>query len=150
MSDNLTVLRDMFSLACYDEIGRGAHRIVYVTPVLPGCVVKVEDGAQSFQNIVEWETWKNVEGTEFEKWFAPCMHISRNGCILVMKRTTRPTAYPDKLPAFLTDTKQTNYGMYKDQFVCHDYGLSLLMQTGLTKRQRKVKWWNVEDPVEPA
>lgn len=62
-----------------------------------------------------------------------------------MKRThpIPPGSYPDRMPAFLTDMKRTNYGLIGKQVVCHDYGTNLLMQMGLTKRMKKADWWDL-------
>ena len=140
MSDNASVHRDLFNMLCHDRIGYGMSRQVWSSKILPTSVVKVEDTAGKFQNVMEWEIWNWVKGTEFEKWFAPCEWISPNGMVLVMAKTTPALVYPDKLPAFLTDTKKPNYGMLGNRFVCHDYGISTILSFGLTKRQRKVTW----------
>lgn len=142
MSDNISAFRDAFNLLCDDKIGYGASREVYSSRVLPDCVIKVETGIGKFQNILEWETWDRVSQTEFAKWFAPCEWISPNGVILIMKKTLPAHKYPDKIPAFFTDTKRTNFGVYKGNFVCHDYGMHLLMENGMTKRMRKADWWD--------
>jgi hypothetical protein len=31
--------------------------------------------------------------------------------------------------------------MYNGHIVCHDYGTNRLTTTGMTKRMRKVNWW---------
>ena len=143
MSDNSTVHRDTFWLMCDRVIANGISRTIYSSKLFPECVVKVEDNALMFQNIREWETWKLVEGTQFARWFAPCRWISPTGIVLVMERTREPTPkqYPDKMPAFLSDFKKTNYGMYKSRLVCHDYGTNWLMNVGLTTRMQRVQEW---------
>ena len=144
MSDSTGVLGDAFDLFCAKKIGAGYGRSVYICGLDQNLVVKVEDNARNFQNVIEWETWLTVKGTKFERWFAPCIQISATGSVLIMARTIEPRKhqYPDKLPIFLTDTKHSNYGIYKSRFVCHDYGTNLLMDYGLSGKMRKVEWWD--------
>lgn len=153
MTDNTHVHRDAFNLLCDERIGHGMSRSVFTSELLPDCVIKVEDGAGFFQNIVEWETWSRVKDTPASRWFAACRWISPNGSVLVMERTRPPAPeeYPAQMPAFLSDFKRTNYGISMlldpktdkpaNTFVCHDYGTHLLFEHGMTKRMRKVDWW---------
>lgn len=143
MSENTVVQRDLFGLLCKERLGYGIAREVWASKVLPNSVVKVEENAGSFQNVLEWETWQRVKDTEFARWFAPCEWISANGAVLIQARTTPAAKYPDRLPVFLTDTKRANYGMHKGRFVCHDYGSHLLMERGMVKAMRKVEWWDL-------
>jgi hypothetical protein len=131
---------EAFHLLCDDKIGYGCSRSVYSSQVLRDCVVKVEEKAGRFQIVIEWETWQRVQGTPFEKWFAPCRWISPNGIVLVMTRTVPATSFPEKMPAFLWDFKRTNYGMLGDRFVCHDYGHTKLLEYGMTKRMQEADW----------
>ena len=140
MSENSFIHKELFRLVCFDQIGVGSSRQVWSSRVLPNSVIKVEDGVQKFQNVMEWEIWNWVKGTEYEKWFAPCEWISPCGGVLIMARTTQAHKYPDKLPMFLTDTKKPNFGMLGKRFVCHDYGISTILSFGLTKRMRKAHW----------
>jgi len=142
MSTNPAIHHDLFWLICDDEIGRGMSRVVYRSSVLKDFVIKVEDCAGKFQNVIEWETWKRVEGTEFEKWFAPCKWISPNGSVLVQQRTHHTDNYPARMPVFLADFKRANYGLIGKQIVCHDYGTNLLFERGMSKRMQKVEWWD--------
>lgn len=142
MKYSKVVLNDFFHGMTAEKVGRGIGREVYVCPLDRTLVIKIEDRARSFQNQMEWETWQFVHGTSYEKWFAPCVHISPTGMVLVMQRTQRPAKFPDKMPAFLSDFKRDNYGTYKGHVVCHDYGTNLLMQNGLSQRMKKVKWWD--------
>jgi hypothetical protein len=130
----------LVSILCDRQIGSGMSRTVYDSRVLEDYVIKFEETSGCFQNQLEWEIWHNVKYTKFAKWFAPCEWISDNGSVLIMKKTTPASKYPDKMPAFLTDFKKTNYGIYKNHLVCHDYGTSLCVTTGLTKRMRKATW----------
>lgn len=143
MSDNHAVLRDVFQLLTGDKLGNGIARTVYECLLNHEWVVKVEEASRSFQNVIEWETWNSVRGTELEKWFAPCLHISPSGTVLVMARTTQvpEKKYPKLMPVFLTDFKRDNYGLYRGRVVCHDYGTNLLMEHGKSQRMRKPDWW---------
>lgn len=133
---------EVVDLFCRTEIGSGVARTVYESPLLPGIVIKCELPAQSFQNITEWETWQEVKHTKWAKWFAPCIEISACGSVLLMKKTEKPSKYPDRMPVFMTDLKRANYGLIGRQIVAHDYGKNLLMQTGFTDRMRKADWWD--------
>lgn len=140
MSDSPAMHREAFNMLCADRLGFGMSRVTWSSNVLPDCVIKVEENSHQFQNIMEWEIWQRVIGTPFEKWFAPCKWISPNGSVLIMARTTPPAEYPEEMPYFLSDFKRENYGMYQGRLVCHDYGTTLMLEYGMTKRMRKIKW----------
>jgi hypothetical protein len=140
LSDNATIHRETFWMLVDERLGGGMSRSVWSSKVLPDMVVKVEDAAEHFQNVVEWETWQRVKGTAYERWFAPCEAISPCGAVLLMARTKPAARYPDKMPAFLCDFKRTNYGVYKGRVVCHDYGTNMLFENGMTKRMWKANW----------
>ncbi len=138
-----TVSKDLLSLVVGDKIGYGLGREVYEYLPDKSLVIKFETKAKSFQNITEWETWQRCQWViGIHQWFAPCISISDCGTILLQKRTHTVDVlkYPDKIPAFLSDTKVSNYGFIGRQFVCHDYGTHLMMENGMTKRMRKVNW----------
>ena len=154
MSDNSATWRQAFDLLCDQRIGYGMSRSVFSSKLLPDCVIKVEDGAGQFQNVIEWETWQRVKDTPASRWFAECKWISPNGTILIMERTrpAAPSEFPDRMPVFLCDFKRTNYGMVSsttrggkagpDWMVCHDYGTHLMFENGMSKRMRKAEWWD--------
>lgn len=137
-------------------LGRGCARVVYACPLMPEIVIKVEEGNGSFQNIMEWEVWRVVQGTPASKWFAECKYISPDGSVLVQERTRTPGSheFPAKIPRFFTDLKRTNFGMarsaHKDgsegreYFVCHDYGTNLIMEEGLKLIMKNAKWWDAD------
>lgn len=134
---------DFFRMFCGDLIGEGSARAVYQYRMNSNWVVKVESGVSSFQNIMEWETWARIMETEHAKWFAPCRYISPCGNVLIQQKTAYRgrSDYPLKIPAFFTDTKYDNFGFIGKQLVCHDYGIHLLMEKGMTRRMRGVQWW---------
>ncbi len=134
------VSQDFFSMVCGEVLGSGIARTVYACKLRPDLVVKMETAGKHFQNIMEWEFWKEWQhSSEVRSWLAPCVDISPCGIVLFQKRTTPVPLddYPSKLPRFLTDTKLSNYGYYKDQFVCHDYGLA---DTTVRLSMCKVNW----------
>lgn len=154
MTDDSPIHLEAFNLLCDERIGYGMSRQVFSSRLLPDCVIKVEKDPGYFQNILEWETWQRVRDTAHSRWFAACRWISPNGRVLIMEKTERPDpdAYPDRMPAFLSDFKRTNFGlsMLEDPktgkpaktLVCHDYGTHLLFENGMTKRLKKAEWWD--------
>jgi hypothetical protein len=141
--DKEEIYRDLFNTICGEQLGRGAYRTVYAHALDPSLVVKVERAAGEFHNIAEWNVWNHVNGTEHSKWFARCVAISPNGMVLIQNRTqpARPHEYPKQVPAFMTDLKRANWGRLGNRLVAHDYGLTLLMENGMSKRMRKADWW---------
>lgn len=138
------VERDFFRLMCGDLIGTGASRDVYIFEPDPKYVLKIENGAQCFSNIREWDVWHDAQHIEWARdWLAPCRIISPCGIVLMQRRTSPAKTYPDKIPAWMTDTKRANFGMIGRKFVAHDYGCHLICNAGMTKRLQKVEWWDV-------
>lgn len=136
------VLHDFVELFCGEKLGEGVGREVYVYALDETKVIKVETTAHSFQNITEWQVWQEVQHTQYAKWFAPCHWISPCGIVLIQSRTQPVKKPPEKIPNFFTDLKAENYGRLKGRFVCHDYGLNLLVANGLGRvRMRKWEFW---------
>jgi hypothetical protein len=113
--------------------------------------VRREGRNYRFQNIIEYETWQTVVGTDASRWFAECKWISPTGRILIQERTRTPapSEFVERVPVWFTDLKRTNWGMAssvkprKQWLVCHDYGTSLMLQEGTrTKRTRKAEWYD--------
>lgn len=141
MSD--AVRKEFIHLFTGEKIGSGAARDVYELSIDNSKVVKIENRSRSFQNIKEWEAWQAVKDSKFSGWFCPCLWISYSGSVLIQERTSpaREHEYPERIPAFFTDTKRGNFGLLNGRFVAHDYGMHLLMEHGMTKRMRKADWW---------
>jgi hypothetical protein len=139
-----TIEHDFFYFMCAKLLGTGQSRDVYEFGPDPHWVLKFETGAQSFSNIREWDLWHDAlsMGPEVHKWLAPCKSISPCGTVLMQRRTRPAKTFPEKLPAWMTDTKRSNFGMIGKRFVSHDYGNHLVCNQGLTKRLRKAKWWD--------
>lgn len=144
-----TIPKELFSLMCGKQLGSGSARQVYEFAQDPKYVVKFEVYSKSFQNIKEWELWQSVRDTDYAKWFAPCKDISPCGSILIQARTSHVEheRYPKRIPEFFTDTKFDNYGKIGKQFCCHDYGLSLIHEVGLSSKLYKPTWWSSEQPT---
>lgn len=141
------VLRDSCALFCGAMLGVGTARIVYEFLPDPTKVVKVETAAQSFQNAIEWVTWNQLRETRFEQYLAPCHSISPCGIAMVMSRVEPLPPEDDdrlkglRLPAFLTDFKRENYGIFEGRIVAADYGSNLSINHGaFASRLRRVKW----------
>jgi hypothetical protein len=140
-----TVSRDLYSLCVGKEIGYGVHRKVFEWLPDPSLVVKFEVGGQSFANIIEWETWNRVKDViDVHHWFAPCVSISSCGSVLLQKKASPVSLdeLPKLLPAYLSDTKRTNFGRIGKRVVCIDYGSHAMFENGMTKRMRKVNWYD--------
>jgi len=128
------------------KIGSGAARSVFKLHLIPDCVAKLE-ARGGLQNVAEYQVWKAVEKTEFAKWFAPVVSLSKDSTVLIQKKTTpaQRTDFPEKVPVFFTDLKYQNWGLLDGRLVCHDYGVHLLLETGMTKRMVKADWWDLYD-----
>ncbi len=117
--------REVVRVLLGKQLGSGAFRTVFENKFDPTTVVKIETGGQNFYNIREWEFWKDCSHVkDVARWLAPCVDISPCGFALVMRRTTPVPKHrlPAKLPEFLTDFKEENFGILNGKFVCHDYG----------------------------
>lgn len=127
------VTRDILALMLGARLGSGIARSVYVFRPNPTLVVKIEEDAGSFQNIIEWTTWNEVSDTKWAVWFAPCHHISPCGTALIQSRTHPLGTPPDKIPNFFADLKPENWGMLDGRPVAHDYGYTCLSSMGLAR-----------------
>lgn len=122
-----------------DFLGRGHFRAVYALD--DSRVLKVEDRARSFCNIDEWTIWQEAQGTGWEQWFAPCLHIDRFGSALIQARTKPLTDRQWKalkeVPSFMADVKRENWGWHQGRPVCHDYGNHLFFHRGFSRVKMK-------------
>ena len=134
---------EFFRMFCGERLGGGQGREVWTFSLNDEHVIKFERSDHSFQNVLEWDLWcdaREMNNPEITKWLAPCSRISADGKILIQERTKPAKKFPEKIPAFFTDTKKDNFGMIGNRFVCHDYGTHRMCVSGLTKRLRKVCW----------
>lgn len=111
------------NLLCGDLIGEGTCRRVFQHAQNSNLVVKVEQGAKSFGNAIEWDTWVHAS-PELRRWLCPVVDISPRGEVLIMEKAEplRVTELPRRIPALFTDLKISNWGMYQGRPVCIDYG----------------------------
>ena len=142
----IAVNHDLISSLTQQEGGNGSSRAVFIWPLDESLVLKLETTI-TFQNIIEWETWSALKDTIHSKWLAPCVWISNSGSALLMKRTQSLIAGKEPkvlIPAWLTDTKRSNYGLLNNKLVCHDYGTNLLLNHGAfggKVQMKKPNWW---------
>jgi hypothetical protein len=140
-----TISRDLFRLICGEKLGGGMSRTVYVFKPDPTKVIKIEDGTEKFQNILEWEIWRDISYSKYKNNFAECFFISPNGVYLIQERTEKPLKkdYPKMIPHFFGDIKCENYGIVyrknKKHFVCHDYG-NQAMGLHFKDKLKKADW----------
>jgi len=123
-----TVASDFVTFLCGKFLGSGTFRSVFECNFDDRFVVKVEPRNTNC-NIVEYMIWEEVQYLKgnlawVKDWFAPIEWISPNGRILIMRRTKDypKRKKPEKIPKFLWDIKPNNFGWYKGNYVCHDYG----------------------------
>jgi hypothetical protein len=129
--EDFNLLGDFFDFFCGELLGEGAFRTVYTYGLNRDWVVKIarvkDTGLGRFDNIAEWDIYQNlkVHHPELLKYLAKPLHISSCGRVMIMERTTPLTdkdKLPKKIPAFLTDIKEDNWGRIGRRIVCHDYG----------------------------
>ena len=135
---------DLYRSFLGEPLGEGSARYVYRCKVNPEIVIKIERPG-SFQNVIEFQTWSDVEFAKpvIRDWFAPVYSISPNGRVLIMRRCepAKRKDFPDLVPAFLNDRKHQNFGMIDGRLVCLNYGSGAVTEN-LNKRQVKARWWN--------
>lgn len=144
LMDEPALLRDLVNHCFGRRLAGGRDREVWEWMPDRRLVAKVETGAGAFQNVLEHEVWQRVKDTKWARWFAPVHAIAPGGVLLLMRRTV-PAAgadFPHKVPRFFTDMKRANWGRLDGQVVCHDYGVNLLMEEGMTSKLRVAKWWD--------
>jgi hypothetical protein len=145
---------DLHEMFLGERLGGGLSREVFVYQLNPKWVVKIETGANHFQNVNEYKVWQMVKGTWAESLFAPVHYISPLGTALIMDRTREGNPktdkrFPKKVPEFLADARGCNWGLLRGRWVLHDYGFTRLMAYGL-QRAKHVPLKRVleEDGVE--
>lgn len=123
------------------QLGRGCYRTVYALD--EHRVLKVEADGNQFSNAHEWAIWQDVQGTKWERWFAPCIEIDSFGIALIQARTKPLTEAQwnrvKELPDFFADLKSENFGTLKGRMVCHDYGNHKFLSNGLRRAKLVAK-----------
>ena len=140
--DNDFTNKELAKLFCGSVLGSGAHRTVYANALDSNLVIKIEESAKCFSNIVEWEMWKLSQDTSLGRWLTPCVAISNCGSVLVQRRVqpVRMEEMPKVVPALFTDLKIENWGKLDGRIVCCDYGNMLFKPS---RAMRKAKWWTL-------
>ncbi len=144
---NISALaQDFVTSICGEFIGAGSYRAVYQYNLDPGYVVKIEP-LNTNRNFVEWKLWQEIQGlcgslAWVKDWYAPCRWLSPNGRILIMKKTVKndKKVKPEKVPAFLWDVGERNFGWIGDKYVCHDYGENFYAGRVYSSKMKTVKW----------
>lgn len=133
---------ELLALLCEQKLGAGMTREVFRLATDLDKVIKFECDSGHFQNVLEYQVWDSVKDTKLAKWFAPCHHISHCGRILIQSYAEPIAAInlPAEVPAFFTDLKVGNWGVYNKQPVALDYGKHLMLERGMTGRMRKADW----------
>jgi hypothetical protein len=105
-------------------LANGSSRDVFEHPDNPGLVIKVDLHEQSY-NELEWEVWKRVRGTEYEKFFAPCVCFV-DGYLIMRRCQPCKETLPSDLVIFgvrIQDSARgANTGLFDNRLVCLDYG----------------------------
>jgi hypothetical protein len=104
---------------CKNLLGDGMRRRVYAHPDRPDLVVKIaktdlsktwlgapEKGSPvrreaDYSNPGEWAAWTRVQGTDLERFFVPCVSMSKDGVELVQQRAEIIDDLPPDLPQWL-------------------------------------------------
>jgi hypothetical protein len=146
---NHSVSNDLLTSVLGEFIGEGYSRKVFEYALDNKYVVKVEMEDAPICNITECLIYSEVTelcgNLEWVKdWFAPVKWMSANGRLLLMQRTyEKPNKKkPEKVPKFLWDIKQRNFGWIGGKYMCHDYGQFYNM-ISYPKRMQKVDWENL-------
>jgi hypothetical protein len=117
-------------------LGQGAYRRVYELRHAPDLVIKLEY-SHDLANAAEWMAWRELSGTEWGKWLAPCVSIDEFTGALVQKRardlTDAEWAALREYPAFLGDAGRRNWGWYEGRPVMRDYAFNHLASRGLNR-----------------
>lgn len=143
---NGRMAREFTDLMLGEYLGCGVGRMVHVFKPDPKYVIKFETAIESFQNVREWDLWRELEHyPKLRQWLAPIKSISPGGDILIQARTTpmKREELPAKVPAFATDLKIQNWGLFEGRPVMHDYGF--IRMQALSGRPQKAKWWGFVD-----
>jgi len=139
-------MEELLNFICGKKLGSGAYRDVYEFIPDKTLVIKIansDDGRGV--NLLEKRLWFEIEETPMQKWFAPVIDVSGSGKYLLQKRIEPmpKDKYPNKVPAFFTDMKYTNFGYLKGKgFVCCDLG-SFNFWKSSSRKIVKANWWEV-------
>jgi hypothetical protein len=139
---------DFVTSLCGEYLGSGQFRSVFDYALDDKYVIKIEPKNTNC-NTIEYMMYNEIQYLQgdlswVKDWFAPVKWISPNGRLLVMRKTKPHTdktkkKRPDKIPKFLWDVKEENFGWIGNNYVCHDYG-QLYNLIEYSKRMIKIDW----------
>ena len=140
---NGATYEDAFNLLCGKLLGKGIHRKVFECRLRDDLVVKVEseENWRYFANVLEMRFWNDHEHyKKVADWLAPCEYLSPDGRILLQRKASPivdRSALPEQVPAFLSDLKPENFGMFDGRLVCVDYAMTI---PNPSIRPKKANW----------
>ena len=124
----MPVATDLAASLCGEKLGAGAFRSVHNYNLDPKYVIKIEP-LNTQCNVTEYMLWNEIQHLTgplawVKDWFAPVKWISPNGRLLVMEKTKviPSRKKPTRIPKFMWDVKEENFGWIGKNYVCHDYG----------------------------
>ena len=140
------VFADLFGTLCGGKIGSGASRDVYICEIMPEYVVKVAKDAVFNgvnQNYQEYRVCQQLIKTRWAKYLAPVFFASHNYIFLLQKKCLplREHEIPKRVPRFLNDRKQDNWGVLNGKVVCFDYGIA---NYNIPESELKLEKWENE------
>jgi len=129
---------------CGKRLGFGCYREVFNFTGNDKYVIKIaiNDEGRSI-NLMEDYVWGEIQHSPLAKWFAPVISVSHAGKYLLQRKIERfsNSQYPQKIPAFFTDTKYDNFGWLDEKrFVCCDFGSFNFFQN-VSLKMKKADWW---------
>jgi hypothetical protein len=128
------------------RLGSGLYRTVFGIWDSEKWVMKVANSAEGADaNRDEWQVWCYLrERHKSNRLLAPCLGISDDGSVLLMRRTTicNEAQVPKRVPVWMTDLKVQNWGMMDGRAVCHDYSTHLIMENTCSDKTKKARWWD--------
>jgi hypothetical protein len=93
-------------------ITEGNFRVVYNHSTNDNWVIKVlkkYDKTNCNQNIIEWKIWNLVKQTKYEKYFCPCIELSKCEKYLIMEKAeTIPYKPYERMHPFKTNNNTKN------------------------------------------
>ena len=111
------------------RIGKGKSRIVYPHNENPNWVIKqiMAENPTSNSNQIEWSVWLAVKDTPFADFFCPCVDLTAEGHIIMLRCDPVPKDHKKRITKILDiklpDTNGLkNYGWLDGRLVLVDYG----------------------------
>ena len=125
-SNNKLYFSEIFNGLCGDIIGEGVSRVVYDCLINDDYVVKIHKASWEGinQNYNEFLIYSEAS-VKIRKYLAPIHWISDYNIVLFQRKCEplQKKQIPKKIPRFLNDRKQENWGLLDGKVVCFDYGI---------------------------